>query len=63
MSTPHLRPDEADDTPSLEERLDADYLFADDELTESSDPFEIVAAKEQYTGVPMFFMMINQDIH
>jgi hypothetical protein len=63
LSTPHLRPDEADDTPSLEERLDADDLFDDDELDMSSDPFEIAAAKERYAGVPLFFMIHDQEIH
>jgi hypothetical protein len=59
LSTPHPWPDEA----SLEDRLDAEYLFDDDELSESSDPFEILAAKEAYLGQPLYFTIIDQEIH
>ncbi len=55
MTRPATQPVDTDDTPYLAD--------GDDDLDESSDPFEILAAREEAAGVPLFFMTTNQEAH
>jgi hypothetical protein len=42
--------------------IDPDDDLLDDEIDESSDPFEILAAREEAMGTPLYFMD-NFEVH